>query len=81
MLFGTGTILAGDPSQRLSVRKKITNDEIQENIKTWKSQAEKIINFNKVQLKFNGDWLLKLNLSDIIFLHVNTDFIQTEKFR
>src|SRR3990172_13157129 len=35
LLFGTGTVLVGDPSQRKEARKKITQKEIDENIKSW----------------------------------------------
>src|SRR4030042_3970767 len=55
LLFGTGTVLAGDPSQRTQSREKITQKEIDKNIKTWQDQVSKIINFNKVQIKKNGD--------------------------
>ena len=66
LVVGTGTVLAGDPSQRLETRKKITQAEIEENIKTWKEQAGKILDFNKIKIEYNGDWLLKLNLPEII---------------
>src|SRR3972149_8961645 len=39
LVFGTGTVLVGDPSQRTQARTKITNEEIAENIKTWRQQA------------------------------------------
>src|SRR3972149_2290026 len=55
-LFGTGTVLVGDPSQRDSARKLITREEIDENIKDWKRQAGKIVDFDKVTIKQNGDW-------------------------
>ena len=66
LLVGTGTVLAGDPSERDKARPKITEKEIRENMKTWKKQAKKIIDFSKVKIKYNGDWLLKLKLKDII---------------
>ena len=66
LLIGTGTVLAGDPSQRAKAREKITQEEIDENIKTWKEQAGKIIDLKKVQIKQNGQWLLKLGLAEII---------------
>ena len=66
LLVGTGTVLAGDPSERDKARPKITEKEIKENMKTWKKQAQKIIDFSKVKIKYNGDWLLKLKLEDII---------------
>ena len=66
LLIGTATVLAGDPSQRAQARTGITQEEIDENIKTWRQQAAKVINFNKVQIKQNGDWLLKLGLREIL---------------
>src|SRR4030042_6268944 len=65
LLFGTGTVLAGDPSQRTQTRSKITQEEINRNIQTWKKQAQKIIDFEKIKIKQNGDWLLKLTYADI----------------
>src|SRR3990170_1852954 len=79
LVFGTGTVLTGDPSQRQEARKKITQKEIDENIKSWKSQASKIIDFNKVEIKKNGDWLLKLTVPEIINIASNISAIQLFK--
>lgn len=65
LVIGTGTVLVGDPSQRKEARKKISEKEIKENIKTWKRQAGKILDFKKVKIKNNGDWLLKLKYPEI----------------
>lgn len=65
LVIGTGTVIAGDPSLRDKVRPKITAAEIKNNIKTWKKQAGKVLNFSKVKVKYNGDWLLKLGLREI----------------
>ena len=79
LLFGTGTVLAGDPSQRSSARPKITQEEINENIKTWEQQVSKIIDFNKVQIKQNGDWLLELGLAEILNIASNLSAAQLIK--
>ena len=79
LVFGTGTVLAGDPSQRQKARKKITQKEIDENIKSWKDQASKIIDFGKVEIKKNGDWLLKLTVPEIINIASNISAIQLFK--
>ena len=78
-LFGTGTVLVGDPSQRDSARKLITQEEIDENIKDWKNQAEKIVDFDKVKIKQNGDWLIPLTLKDIINIASNISAVQLFK--
>lgn len=79
LLFGTGTVLAGDPSQRAEARPKITQKEIEENMATWKEQAKKIIDFSKVTVKYNGDWLLKLSFADIINIASKISSIQLFK--
>jgi tyrosyl-tRNA synthetase len=66
LVIGTGTVLAGDPSLRLEARPLMTEKEVMKNIKTWKRQVSKILDFSKVKIKYNGDWLLKLKLLDII---------------
>lgn len=79
LVFGTGTVLAGDPSQRKEARKKISEGEIDENIKSWRNQASKVIDLNKVEIKKNGDWLLKLTISDILDIGSNVSAIQLFK--
>lgn len=71
LVVGTGTVLAGDPSLRLTARPLISEKEIKKNIKTWKRQAGKILDFSKIKIKYNGDWLLKLKLKDIIRIASN----------
>lgn len=66
LVIGTGTVLAGDPSLRLTARALMFEREVKRNIKTWERQAEKILDFSKVKIRHNGDWLLKLKLKDII---------------
>lgn len=66
LVIGTGTVLAGDPTLRLTTRPLMSEREVERNIKTWKKQAGKILDFSKVEIKRNGDWLLKLKLEDII---------------
>lgn len=78
-LFGTGTVLVGDPSQRDSARKIITQEEIEENIKDWKRQVEKLVDFDRVKILQNGDWLTKLNLKDLIHIASNISAIQLFK--
>ncbi|MEX1068374.1 MAG: tyrosine--tRNA ligase [Patescibacteria group bacterium] len=79
LLIGTGTVLVGDPSQRAEARPTISEKEIRENIATWKEQAEKIIDFSKVQVKENGDWLLKLTMKDFFDISSRISSVQLFK--
>lgn len=78
-LFGTGTVLAGDPSERDTGRKLITQEEIDANIVTWKEQVSKIVDFDLVTIKQNGDWLTKLTLKDII--NIGSHISATQLFK
>jgi len=66
LVIGTGTVLTGDPSQREKTRRLVSKREIEKNIKSWKKQVGKILDFSKVKIKYNGDWLLKLGLEEIV---------------
>lgn len=78
-LFGTGTVVVGDPSQRDTGRKLITQEEIDENIKDWQRQAGKVVDLKKVHIKRNGDWLLKLGLTDLVKIASNISAVQLFK--
>ena len=79
LVFGTGTVLVGDPSQREKGRKLITQKEIDANIATWKEQVKPIIDFKKVKIKYNGDWLTKLSLKELIQIASNISAVQLFK--
>lgn len=79
VLFGTGTVLVGDPSLRETGRKLITQEEIDANITTWKDQVAPIVDFHLVTIKQNSDWLTKLTLKDIIKIGSNISAIQLFK--
>lgn len=76
LVIGTGTVLAGDPSLRNEARPHISREEIAENIKTWKAQASKVLDFSKVKIRYNGDWLLKLGLKEIIDIASNISAVK-----
>lgn len=72
LLIGNGTVKIGDPTGRDASRPMLTDQEIEENFKDWKSQASKILDFNKIEIRHNGDWLDKLQYVDMIKLMAQT---------
>ncbi len=83
-LVGDFTALIGDTSDKNSERPSLTSDEIKENFKTYKSQAQKFLDFSKVQIKFNSEWLSKLTFEEIVKLCQNFsvgDFVSRELIR
>lgn len=73
-LIGDFTGLIGDPTDKEAARKKQTREEVLENLKSYKKQASKILDFegeNKAQIVFNNDWLSKLTFKEVIDLASN----------
>lgn len=79
LVLGTGTVLAGDPSQRKEARQTITQAEIEKNIKDWKRQASKVVNFDKIQIKLNGDWLSQIKIPELFKIASNISAFQLIK--
>lgn len=67
-LLGGGTAMVGDPSGKTDMRKMLTKEQIEENVKSLKSQMEKFIDFSddKAIIVNNADWLLNLNYVDFL---------------
>ena len=76
VLFGDFTACIGDPSDRNSARARLTPEQVHEFSKDWVRQISPLINFddadNPVHIVFNGDWLNKLTMRDLIELASNT---------
>ncbi len=74
-LIGDFTVRIGDPSDRLNPRRALPEKEIAANVKNFKNQAAKILDFrsknNPAKLKFNSQWLGKLTLLDFLKIAAN----------
>jgi tyrosyl-tRNA synthetase len=66
LLIGNGTALIGDPSGRNSTRPPLTPEQVAANAQTYVDQAFKILDKDKTELVWNGDWLSSMNLPDIL---------------
>src|SRR3990167_5348167 len=67
-LIGDFTALIGDTSDKDSERPVLTSEQIEENFKTYQKQAEKILDFSKVKVRHNSEWLDGLTFKEIIKL-------------
>ena len=67
-LVGGGTAMIGDPSGRTDMRKMLSKEQIDENIRGIKAQLSRLIDFSddKALLVNNADWLLDLNYVDFL---------------
>jgi tyrosyl-tRNA synthetase len=83
-LIGDFTALIGDTSDKDSERPVLTYEEIKHNFETYKKQAERILDFSRIEVRFNSEWLKELGFSDILrltrYFSLN-DFISRELIR
>ena len=80
-LIGDFTALIGDTSDKDSERPALTKEEIISNFQDYKKQAEKILDFSKINVRYNSEWLAELTFEDIVRLTQNFtlgDFVSRE---
>ena len=80
-LIGDFTAIVGDTSDKESERPILTREQIEENFQTYKRQAKKFLDFSKIELHFNSEWLSKLDFAGVLKLtsHFSlNDFISRE---
>ncbi len=68
LIIGDMTGLIGDPSERNATRPMLTKAVIERNVQTYVEQAEKIIDIDKLELRYNSEWLGSMNFEDVIKL-------------
>lgn len=71
LVIGSFTATIGDPTGRDAARAPLTKEQVEENFRDYKRQAEKVLDFSKIEIRKNGDWLSPLRFSDIIKLASN----------
>jgi tyrosyl-tRNA synthetase len=67
-LIGDSTALIGDPTGRNVTRKPLTREEIEANAETYKEQVFRILDPGKTEVRYNSEWLDKLNYYDMVKL-------------
>lgn len=67
-LVGSFTAMIGDPSGRDSLREPLTREQVEANFQTYKEQASKILDFSKIQVRYNHEWLDELRFRELLGL-------------
>jgi tyrosyl-tRNA synthetase len=68
LIIGDYTTRIGDPSGRSTERPVLSDEEIDENAKTYMDQAFLVVDRDKTEVRFNGEWLSKLSFADVVRL-------------
>ena len=71
LIIGDGTALIGDPSGRNATRPQLSPEKIAENARTYVDQAFKILDPDRTALRYNSEWILSLEMADLLKLLSN----------
>ena len=67
-LIGDFTGMIGDPTGKNVTRKPLTREEVLANAETYKEQVFKILDPEKTEIRFNSEWMNKMDAADMIKL-------------
>ena len=65
-LVGDFTAMIGDPTGRSETRKPLTREQIVANAETYQRQVAKILDPALTEVRFNSEWMDKLEVRDLI---------------
>lgn len=67
-LVGDFTARIGDPSGKKKTRPALGEDEVRENARTYLDQVARILDVERAEIRFNGEWMSAMSTSDFIRL-------------
>lgn len=82
-LIGSFTALIGDPSDKDKSRPQKSVEEIEANVRTYTTQAFKVLDPERTLIRFNAEWLRGMSFEDVIRLAANftvQQFLQRDNF-
>src|SRR3954465_9103494 len=68
LIVGDYTTRIGDPSGRSAERPILSDEEIDRNAKTYLEQAMVILDADRTEVRYNGEWLATLSYADVVRL-------------
>ena len=68
LLIGDSTALIGDPTGRNDSRPPLTRELIAENMKSYVEQASRVLDIERITVRYNSEWLDVLSYADMIRL-------------
>jgi tyrosyl-tRNA synthetase len=68
LIIGDFTASIGDPSGRNAMRPPLLREQIEANMQTYREQASKVLDLERVKVRYNSQWLAPLDFSEIVRL-------------
>jgi len=84
LIIGDFTAMIGDPSGRSATRPQLTHEQVLEHAKTYQEQAFRILDPERTEIRFNGEWFRVMGFQDVIRLNSRVtlqQMLQREDFR
>jgi len=75
-IIGDFTARIGDPSGKNVTRPQLSPEEIEANMETYRRQASKVLDLERIEVRYNSEWLDKLDLTDLVKLLAKTTVAQ-----
>lgn len=72
LVIGDFTAMIGDPTGKSKTRPQLTREQVMENAKSYEDQLFRILDPEKTEITFNGDWLGKMDFAQVIQLASRT---------
>ncbi len=76
LIIGDFTARIGDPSGRNVTRPQLSRDEIEANMQTYREQAGKVLDLDRMEVRYNSEWLDRLSFTDLVKLLAKTTVAQ-----
>src|SRR5436305_10988404 len=68
LIIGDYTTRIGDPSGRSAERPILSDEELDRNAKTYLEQAMVVLDRDRTEVRYNGEWLSKLTYAEVVRL-------------
>ena len=84
IIIGDFTATIGDPSGRSATRPPLTREAVLVNARTYTEQIFKLLDQEKTEVVYNGDWFRKMTFEDVLRLNSRVtmqQMLQREDFR
>lgn len=84
LIIGDFTAMIGDPTGRSVARPHLTHEEVMANAGTYTTQAFKILDREKTEVVYNGQWFGKMTFDEVIKLNARVtmqQMLQREDFK
>jgi tyrosyl-tRNA synthetase len=76
LIIGDFTARIGDPSGRNVTRPQLSREQIEANMQTYREQAGRVLDLERIEIRYNSEWLDALGFTDLVKLLAKTTVAQ-----